>query len=589
MIELKCQLNRFNKPSRSLAYFSLLFILLAFNKITAQTQSTPVANFEMDQVVGCAPFTPVPRNLVGGTGSIQYYYRNTVNPLEVCPDTYQSNPGACFNGGDPVILDSIKPLTEIGIYYFTQVNGNPPDGSKVSFIAVRVIEPMQPKFDYYTCAGNNLYLNLDFSENEYDGYDIDFGDGSPPVPYNKGESNPEQVNHIYLTNGDFDVTVTGRVAGQSVNCGEITTTISTDIQDTTPEIQVLEVQDVNSVLVEYKELDRRLIHEMTIKGIDGSQLIRFDLDPAANPTQFLFEDAAYNFMNKPYSISITTTDFCNNFSETSLGAYTVAAHSSAAYTSTQIQLDFDYLTALDNLNSVELIENGSSVESFTTETGTAQLFINDCADLGEYYFQAVFGTAISKSLLLTPDIDGTLTPPAVNITFGELTNLSFELDFEDAPVDVVEYTVFKKDLDGTFQRIGTRSDSRYIDSNLRAEQFELCYKVSYEDNCGNISELSAEMCFDVTFSNAQYPNAFSPNGDGVNDTFKATQGRFVEFSMVIFNRWGVIIFSSTDPEVGWDGTTNGQEASPGAYAYQVNYTDANNRSYQRTGTLVLIR
>ncbi|PIQ47696.1 MAG: hypothetical protein COW03_14060 [Cytophagales bacterium CG12_big_fil_rev_8_21_14_0_65_40_12] len=97
------------------------------------------------------------------------------------------------------------------------------------------------------------------------------------------------------------------------------------------------------------------------------------------------------------------------------------------------------------------------------------------------------------------------------------------------------------------------------------------------------------MCFDVAFANAQYPNAFSPNGDGVNDTFKATQGRFVEFSMVIYNRWGVIIFSTTDPEIGWDGTTNGQEASPGAYVYQVNYTDANNRSYQRTGTLVLIR
>lgn len=539
----------------------------------------------MDQVIGCAPFTPVPRNLLSGGGSVTYFFENTVNP-DICPD-YQADP-SCFNGR-LVPTEGIEALTEIGVYYIVQLNANAPAGSIVSFIELRVIEPMQPKFDFYTCAGNNLYLNLDFSENEYDGYDIDFGDGSPSMIYNKGESNPEQVHHIYLTSGDFDVTVTGRVAGQSVNCGESVTTISTDIQNTAPEIQVLEVQDVNSVLIEYKELDRRLIHELTIEGIDGSQSIKIALDPANNPTQFLFDDAAYNFRNKPYSISIKTTDFCNNFSEISPDAFTIAAQSSAAYTSTQIQLDFDYLTAIDNLTSIELFENGSSIESFTTETGTAQRFINDCTDLGEYYFQAIFGTAISKSLLLIPDVEGTLVPPAVNITSGELTNLSFQLDFEDALVDVVEYRVFKKDLDGIFQRVGTRNESRYIDSNLRAEQFELCYKVSYEDNCGNISVLSEEMCFDVAFNNAQYPNAFSPNGDGDNDIFKPTQGRFVEFRMVIYNRWGAIIFSSTDPEVGWDGTTNGQEASPGAYVYQVNFTDANNRSFQRTGTLVLIR
>jgi gliding motility-associated-like protein len=328
---------------------------------------------------------------------------------------------------------------------------------------------------------------------------------------------------------------------------------------------------------------------MAIEAIDGSQSIQIDIDPVATPTQLNFNNTDFNFEDKAYSISITTTDFCNNFSETSPSAYTIAAQSTAVYTSTQIQLDFEYITGPDNLAQVELFENAIASQSFTTDTGTAQAVINDCTELGEYYFQAMFGNTVSKSLSLLPDVNGTLTPPILNITFGELTNLSFQLDFDDAPVDVVAYTIFKKDLEGNFLRAGTATDSRYVDSNLRAEQFELCYKVSYEDNCGNISELSAEMCFDVVFSNAQYPNAFSPNGDGENDIFKATQGRFVEFRMVIYNRWGVIIFSSTDPEVGWDGTTNGQEANPGSYVYQVNFTDSNNRSFQRTGTLVLIR
>ena len=148
----------------------------------------------MDQVIGCAPFTPVPRNLLSGGGSVTYYYNNTINP-NICPN-YQSDPGSCFIDTAPVVIDSIKPLTAIGVYYIVQLNANAPAGSIVSFIELRVIEPMQPKFDFYTCAGNNLYLNLDFSENEYDGYDIDFGDGTI-VTYNKGESNPDQVNHQY--------------------------------------------------------------------------------------------------------------------------------------------------------------------------------------------------------------------------------------------------------------------------------------------------------------------------------------------------------------------------------------------------------
>jgi gliding motility-associated-like protein len=585
MIELKCQLNRFNKARSSFSYFSLLLILLAFNnKTTAQIQSTPNGNFEIDQVVGCAPFTITPRNIRAGN-PILYYYENKANPEE-CSVDYRGGSGQDCFAGTNLLSDASFTYTDPGVYYLAQLNGSAADGDKISFIKITVIEAKEPNYNISVCTNNEVFVDLDFSDNEYEGYEIDFGDGSPSVPHLKGQSNPEQ--HLYGTNGDFDITVSGIVGGQT--CGASTTKISTDFQDTSPEIQNIEVQDLNSVLIEYKELDSRLIHEMTIEEIDGNQSIQINLNPADNPTQLTFNNTDFNFKDKAYSISITTTDFCNNFSETSPDAFTISAQSTAAYTNTQIQLDFEYITGLDNLSQVEFFENAIASQSFTTDTGSAQRLINDCTALGEYYFQAVFGITVSKSLPLSPVLTGTLTPPALNITFGELTNLSFDLDFDDAPIDVVGYTIFKKDLEGNFLRAGTTSDSRYIDSSLRGDQFELCYKVSYEDNCGNVSELSEEMCFDVVFSNAQYPNAFSPNGDNEqNKTFKPTQGRFVEFRMLIYNRWGVIIFSSTDSEIGWDGTTNGQEASPGAYVYQVNFTDSNNRSFQRTGTLVLIR
>ena len=65
------------------------------------------------------------------------------------------------------------------------------------------------------------------------------------------------------------------------------------------------------------------------------------------------------------------------------------------------------------------------------------------------------------------------------------------------------------------------------------------------------------------------PNAFSPNGDAINDTYYIKDlCNFDGFNIKIFNRWGKIIFESTNPIFVWDGTTSsGTEASEGVYYY----------------------
>ncbi len=66
------------------------------------------------------------------------------------------------------------------------------------------------------------------------------------------------------------------------------------------------------------------------------------------------------------------------------------------------------------------------------------------------------------------------------------------------------------------------------------------------------------------------PNAFSPNGDNVNDQFMPVfTERPLEYSMQIANRWGSIIFQTQSPERGWDGMVNGELANPGVYLYVV--------------------
>ncbi|MCB0522530.1 MAG: gliding motility-associated C-terminal domain-containing protein [Lewinellaceae bacterium] len=66
------------------------------------------------------------------------------------------------------------------------------------------------------------------------------------------------------------------------------------------------------------------------------------------------------------------------------------------------------------------------------------------------------------------------------------------------------------------------------------------------------------------------PNAFSPNNDGINDFFKPyfSDSEVTTFSYKVFDRWGSLLYSSTDPfGHGWDGYVNGKECLSGTYVY----------------------
>ncbi|MCB9278246.1 MAG: gliding motility-associated C-terminal domain-containing protein [Lewinellaceae bacterium] len=70
------------------------------------------------------------------------------------------------------------------------------------------------------------------------------------------------------------------------------------------------------------------------------------------------------------------------------------------------------------------------------------------------------------------------------------------------------------------------------------------------------------------------PNAFSPNDDGINDKFEiGYAGLLYDYRMTVFNRWGGLVFQSTDPAEGWNGKSlNGQPAGTGVYSYVIEYT-----------------
>jgi len=88
------------------------------------------------------------------------------------------------------------------------------------------------------------------------------------------------------------------------------------------------------------------------------------------------------------------------------------------------------------------------------------------------------------------------------------------------------------------------------------------------------------------------PNAFTPNGDGLNDFFRilgTPPENITEFHFQIFNRWGEVVFSTSDIEEPWDGTVNGSPAPEGVYVWVIYYKDNSKHVVTSKGTLTLFR
>lgn len=88
------------------------------------------------------------------------------------------------------------------------------------------------------------------------------------------------------------------------------------------------------------------------------------------------------------------------------------------------------------------------------------------------------------------------------------------------------------------------------------------------------------------------PNAFTPNGDSANDEFLPQFGcPPIEYSLEIFDRWGELIFSTTDPNDGWDATQKGGANAPvGVYVWRIKFRAyEGDKPRKLTGQVTLVR
>jgi gliding motility-associated-like protein len=129
---------------------------------------------------------------------------------------------------------------------------------------------------------------------------------------------------------------------------------------------------------------------------------------------------------------------------------------------------------------------------------------------------------------------------------------------------------YKNRLDDSMQLLVTLSPNDTMYEHFPEITLAACYIVSAIDSAGNISECSNNtQCVDIC-SYYELPNIFTPNSDNINDLYHPLPYKFVQsIDLKIYNRWGNLVFETTDPDINWNGNdiSTGKLVSDGVYYY----------------------
>lgn len=156
---------------------------------------------------------------------------------------------------------------------------------------------------------------------------------------------------------------------------------------------------------------------------------------------------------------------------------------------------------------------------------------------------------------------------------------------EDGNLDDPYMIRYESDPQITFTQAGTDSIALYATFTKGVHTLE--FKRDYWGPNGQDMPLTIM----ASESDLTFPNAFSPNGDGINDTYKPkTYQSIVEFKAIIFSRWGQKLYEwDSVSGDGWDGTYNGKPVKQGVYYALIKAKGADGRKFEYKKDVNLLR
>jgi gliding motility-associated-like protein len=113
------------------------------------------------------------------------------------------------------------------------------------------------------------------------------------------------------------------------------------------------------------------------------------------------------------------------------------------------------------------------------------------------------------------------------------------------------------------------------------------YSVNVKDKCfTTLIKFNVNVIIDYIL---EAPKAFTPNGDNKNDIFRFEKKDIKKFELKIYNRWGGLVFSTDNPETGWDGKFNGKLQNIDTYTYFLEAETIYGYKFEKKGSLLLLK
>lgn len=269
-----------------------------------------------------------------------------------------------------------------------------------------------------------------------------------------------------------------------------------------------------------------------------------------------------------YSFPLSTTAQAGNYSLNMIGRGGCPASASS-----QVTIRTNALTKQIPVDA--LLCNGDVVVVDGAVPPATQFLWND----GSTYSQRTLNTAGTYILISSDGVckrSDTLVITTANAPVLPLLNDTV-ICFTDSVL-----------LDATTQEADQYLWSNGSTAPVISVMAEGLYSVEASNVCGmDVQDVfvKVEECSQDVF----VPNAFTPDGNGLNDVLKAkAYFRLEAFELRIYDRWGNELFVSKDISKGWNGFYKGVRSVPGMYSWKMSYT-RNGKSFQRKGTVMLIR
>lgn len=337
--------------------------------------------------------------------------------------------------------------------------------------------------------------------------------------------------------------------------------------------------------LELDTIDNARFYYRILRGINSSQLTVIDSTASINDT--IYEDQMLNTRDVRYFYQVVLCKESHTLSSSSVGesAVTSSVFLSGHSGHQQINLSWIYLhpwiddsfvvnrwnQLTQRFDSLGMVTGDSFID---TQVEMDTVYTYRIKAIGKYPSGNITELLFNHSQLLSVKaVYDTPCPPV-------LWNLSTSCN---PPTALLEWTMddtcmqsglhyrvyYQVNEQAPFTFVATTDAFSY--EALATGSLHGCYAITAINDKQMESGYSNKLC--VNYNQCMeyaLPNAFSPNGDGINDVFKALPSQFAgEIRLTIYNRWGSIVYETNDPLFEWTGKhyKTGEDCPTGAYFY----------------------